>query len=140
MNCRSCKAELKENEEFCHNCGFDIKADKMKERKKRPKGIKVSIILGAVSLFFAALSLLSVISIYYSYQYDYDRFAIIGLIFSIMFFSITGLIIGIIGFIKARIARKSGYYVTTGSVLSIFGFTIAALELLYVMIRFFILI
>lgn len=96
------------------------------ERKKQ-KNLLVINALGGISL---ALSLLSMFLILALILTDTnDKIIQIGMIFSVLVFALIGMICGTIGFLKARIIRKAGYYATTGFVLNAFGLIINALEM-----------
>lgn len=96
------------------------------ERKKQ-KNLLVINALGGISL---ALSLLSMFLILTLILTDTnDKIIQIGMIFSVLVFALIGMICGTIGFLKARIIRKAGYYATTGFVLNAFGLIINALEM-----------
>ena len=96
------------------------------ERKKQ-KNLLVINALGGISL---ALSLLSMFLILALILTDTnDKIIQIGMIFSVLVFALIGMICGTIGFLKARIIKKAGYYATTGFVLNAFGLIINALEM-----------
>ena len=83
--------------------------------------------LGCVSLALSLVSMFLILAIILT-DTD-DKIIQIGMIFSVLVFTLIGMICGTIGFLKARIIRKSGYYATTGLVLNSFGLIINALEM-----------
>ncbi|HHX80948.1 MAG TPA: hypothetical protein GX692_07790 [Acholeplasmataceae bacterium] len=107
---------------------FEKSIDEIKryERKKQ-KNMLVLNALGCVSLALSLVSMFLILAIILT-DTD-DKIIQIGMIFSVLVFTLIGMICGTIGFLKARIIRKSGYYATTGLVLNSFGLIINALEM-----------
>lgn len=110
---------------------MQLEEKELLEIKKKEKYIKKNIIiintLGILSLIFSCISLfLILILLFNDSNEDLIR---IGLVFSIVVFSLIGLIFGLIGFLKAKIIRKSGTYVTSGIVLNLIGEILNGLEI-----------
>lgn len=93
------------------------------KRRKRVLGVNI---LGGISLAFSFVSLFLILAILLR-ETD-DRLMQFGLVFATLLFSLIGMIMGTIGFLKARILKKGGYYATTGTVLNLFGLVISTLE------------
>jgi hypothetical protein len=99
---------------------------KRHERRKK-KNLLVINSLGGISLTFSLLSMFLIMTTLVSRTED--ELMLVGLIFSTFVFSLIGIICGMIGYLKAKIFRKSGYYATTGIVLNLFGIILNGLEI-----------
>ena len=101
------------------------------DRRKQKRQLVINI-LGAITLAFSFVSLFLILTLLL--REEDDRLMQIGLVFSTFVFSLIGMMCGTIGFLKARILKKGGYYATTGSVLNLFGLIINAGEIIALMI------
>lgn len=102
---------------------------KLVKSKKYPRGIVITVVLGTISLLFTIISLFLILITVNEYYYN-NGVTMIALLFSILIFSLLGLICAVIGFLKARIIHKSGKYATTGSVLNSFGILLNIIEII----------
>lgn len=99
-----------------------------RSEKRKQKNVLIINSLGGISLSFSLVSMFLILALLISKSQN--ELTYIGLIFSTILFSLIGIICGTIGFLKARIHKKGGYYATTGTVLNLFGIIINALEII----------